>query len=97
MNAQLIAKFKASFKESHLWEPMTKDIFRTWAAIANDAYDMVDDDNEVAIEFCIDANRLITFGNPETSKTSDLYIGKIVACLGYPTTLKWLATEVPLI
>lgn len=97
MNADLLAKFKASLKESPLWEPMTKDIYRTWAAVASDAYEMVDDDNEVAIEFCIDADRLVTFGNPETCKTSDLYVGKIVGVLSYPVALKWLAKEVPLI
>ena len=41
----------------------TKDaIVNTWDSIASDAYEMCEDDNEIAIELCIDASRLAMNG-----------------------------------
>lgn len=49
-------------------EDTRRAIVNTWGSIAEDAYEMCDDDNEIAIELVIDASRLKTAGYPEAGK-----------------------------
>jgi hypothetical protein len=43
-------------------------IISTWNGIASDAYEACDDDNEIAIELVIDANRLLSAGYPDADR-----------------------------
>lgn len=42
-------------------------ILNTWDSIADDAYEMCDGDNEIALEFVLDANRLAMNGFDEAN------------------------------
>lgn len=64
-------------------------VIGVWNAIAPDAAEVVED-NECAVEMCIDANRLSTFGyqNEESAVT------KLIAEFGYMVVLKALSKKV---
>lgn len=67
-------------------EQTRRAIVDTWCGIADDAYDQCEDDNEIAIELTIDANRLTMAGYPaadaEISELCKKYdFGKVRAAL----------------
>lgn len=62
------------------------DIQTVWQAIAHDCLEFCED-NESAIEMCIDANRLATFAN----KSSDDEIQQLCKEFGYQTVLRQLS------
>ena len=67
------------------------DIQTVWQAIAPDVVEFCED-NESAVEMCIDANRLATFAN----KSSDDEIWQLQIDFGYSTVIKSLVKEVEL-
>lgn len=88
---------KIAIKKDPRWDQLKQDIYRTWEAIAPDAYDMCDDNNEIAVEMCIDADRLATYGHPNTGKESQAFLTDIMRLLQYPIGLSFLSKEVSLI
>lgn len=71
---------------------LISDIQVVWQAIAPDCAEFCED-NESAVEMCIDANRLATFAN----KSSDDEVQKLSANYGYSTVLKALCNEITLV
>ena len=67
-------------------DQLIKDVQIVWQAIASDAAEFCED-NESAIEMCIDANRLATFAN----KSSDDEIQQLCKEFGYKTVLRQLS------
>ena len=67
-------------------EQLIKDVQTVWQAIAADAAEFCED-NESAIEMCIDANRLAIFAN----KSSDDEIQQLCKEFGYQTVLRQLS------
>ena len=67
-------------------DQLIKDVQIVWQAIASDAAEFCED-NESAIEMCIDANRLATFAN----KSSDDEIQQLCKEFGYQTVLRQLS------
>lgn len=58
-------------------ESLLRAICSVWIEIEADAYDMCDGDNQLAIEFVLDAGRLSTFGfakeHEELSQILNMY------------------------
>ena len=67
------------------------DIQTVWQAIAPDCQEFCED-NESAVEMCIDANRLATFAN----KSSDDEVIQLSTNYGYSVVLKGLCKEITL-
>ena len=65
-----------------------KDLWLTWQAIGFDAIDMCED-NDHALEFCIDADRIETFG----SKESNEELHRAIQKYGYDKVHKHLSKE----
>ena len=68
------------------------DIQTVWQAIAPDVVEFCED-NESAVEMCIDANRLATFAN----KSSDDEVIQLSTSYGYSVVLKGLCKEITLV
>ena len=80
-NAQFNSVFVPQFSEQ-----LVKDVQTVWQAIAADAAEFCED-NESAIEMCIDANRLAIFAN----EMSDVEIKRLSKEFGYQTVLRQLS------
>lgn len=65
----------------------------TWGAIAPDAAEMCES-NEEAMEMCLDADRMLTFGKDKAAY--DLVTQAMTQC-GYLPTLKFLAASIQLL
>lgn len=59
-----------------------------WNYIGHDVYEMCEGDNEVAIEMCIDADRLTTCAEDEEAQ---LLVRALIAEHSYPKVLKFLS------
>jgi hypothetical protein len=68
------------------------DVQTVWQAIASDCQEFCED-NESAVEMCIDANRLATFAN----KSSDDEVQKLSTNYGYSVVIKALSNEITLV
>jgi hypothetical protein len=78
-------------------ERLSSPMLRTWNAIGYDIYQSYADmgeelDNEDAIESCIDANRIDTYG--EDPKAGKL-VSALITAHGYPKVLKFLSKHFP--
>ena len=80
-NAQFNSVFVPQFSKQ-----LVADVQTVWQAIAPDVLEFCED-NESAIEMCIDANRLATFAN----KSSDDEIQQLCKEFGYQTVLRQLS------
>lgn len=68
-------------------------ILATWDNISGDAYDLCEGDNEIAMEFVLDANRLAMNGYEE----ADLEISTLCAVHGWGTVRETLAKKIQLL
>ncbi len=80
-NAQFNSVFVPQFSKQ-----LIADVQTVWQAIAQDATEFCED-NESAIEMCIDANRLAIFAN----EMSDVEIKRLSKEFGYQTVLRQLS------
>jgi hypothetical protein len=65
----------------------------TWDAIASDAYDQCDGDNEIAMEFVLDANRLTMHG----FEAADAEISALCATHGWANVRETLSKQIQLL
>ena len=73
-----------------LIKKLTAPMWATWNAIGHDIMACGEDiDNEMAVEACIDANRLETFGG-DTGRECDQLVRDLCVEHGYHTVLKFL-------
>lgn len=79
-NAQFNSVFVPKFSDQ-----LIKDVQTVWQAIASDAEFC--EDNESAIEMCIDSNRLAIFAN----EISDVEIKRLSKEFGYNVVLRELS------
>jgi hypothetical protein len=64
-----------------------------WDTIVSDAYEMCEGDNEIALEFVLDASRLTVSGFPqENNEVSDL-----ISAFGYTEVLNALDKKIQLL
>lgn len=68
-------------------DQLIKDVQTVWQAIASDAAAEFCEDNESAIEMCIDSNRLAIFAN----EISDVEIKRLSKEFGYSVVLRELS------
>jgi len=72
---------------------LKRPIRTTWQAIGPDAMEMCED-NEQAMEMCLDADRLLTYGDDEAAhKVYKLEIAQS----GWTATLKYLSANIQLL
>jgi len=72
-------------------ERLLRDVNKVWNAIAESASGFCED-NESAVEMCIDANRLSTFASAE----SEQELTNLVTKFGYKSVLTHLTKQVSL-
>lgn len=92
-----IEKFNSDFDRIMSEKPefsklFIRDLDAVWNAIAESASGFCDD-NESAIEMCIDANRLQTFGSTE----SENELKKLIADHGFKAVIRELSKTVILV
>jgi hypothetical protein len=76
-----------------LVKALKRPIHTTWQAIGPDAIEMCED-NEQAMEMCLDADRLLTYGDDEAAHK----VYKLeVAQSGYMPLLKYLSANIQLL
>lgn len=68
-------------------------IYAVWDAIAEDAYELCDGDNEIAIELVLDAGRLTMHGY----EIRDREIGELVSVHGFESVRAALAKKIQLL
>ena len=69
-------------------------ILQCWNAIAPDVYDFCEDDNEIAIEMCIDADRLVlVVDEPEAYQA----VKDLIKENGYQSVLSFLSKNIQLL
>ena len=68
-------------------------IIRTWLSIAPDAYEICDDDNEIAVEMVLDASRLTMNGFAE----ADAEIKTLCAEHGFGEVREALSKKIQLL
>ena len=72
----------------------TRDaIAATWDSIADDAYELCDGDNEIAMEFALDANRLTINGFNE----ADIELNNLYSEFGFAEVREFLAKQIQLL
>lgn len=86
-----------SFVKTKFWPIFKRDICATWEAIADDCYNLCES-NEDALEFCLDADRIIVYGNAHgTAQESAAFFRKMYAVATYPHALRFLAGKITLL
>ena len=85
-----------------LIEMVRKPIYSTWNNIAADGESICDGDNEVAIELCIDANRLTSLpgwgaSGKEAAKVAEAAIEEALRLVEYKKLLKFLSKRIRLV
>jgi hypothetical protein len=68
-------------------------ILSTWDSIADDAYELCEGDNEIAVELVLDANRLTMNGYAE----ADAEISALCAAHGFGTVREQLSKKMRLL
>ena len=68
-------------------------VFSVWGCIGGDAEEMCDGDNEIAIEMCLDADRIKTF----VGEAPHQVLKNAIEMYSYPVVLRTLARTVHLV
>ena len=69
------------------------DAIATWNSIAPDVYEMCENDNEIAWELILDADRIGTYGSPESQQE----LRRMLVKHSWNEVLKHLAKEHPIL
>lgn len=73
-------------------------ILEVWGCIGYDAEEMCDGDNEIAIEMCLDADRVVHFVRGiENAKAAQQVVRNAIDMYSYPVVLRTLARTVHLV
>jgi hypothetical protein len=67
---------------------LSNPLWKVWNYIAADCYEMCEGDNEIAMEMCIDANRLSTCVD---EPVAEALVMSLIKEHGYPKVLKFLS------
>lgn len=84
-----------------LLNKVREPILRTWSNIAADAIEITEGDNEVAIELCIDADRLTMWTRgpkeKEEAEAAEAALNEVLDKHDYAKVLKFLSKNIQLL
>lgn len=76
-------------------DAIRQGIVNTWSQIGSDVEAVEGCNNLIAVECCIDADRLTTFGEEE-GKAADKLVGEAIEKHGYEKVLRYIAKNIRL-